>query len=145
MTEKHLVGIIRVPLSAFTYRPGIGREESRAITKRLANVFRKTPCQSHQWENHVKGLIDRPTLEAILATLHCTTEQLRATIPRREFPRVRLNGQILCLDGRHRLAAAKRAFGKGVWWPVKLYYAAPGRLKTPPPPLRRRAPKSCWY
>ena len=136
MAEKYLVGIIKVPLSAFTFQPDVGREESRTIVKRLSNVFRRTRCRSQKWENHVKGLIDRDTFAAVLARLNCTEDQFRSTIHRREFPRVRLDGRILCLDGRHRLAAAKRAFGKGVWWPVKLYHAPPGMFHplTPPHP-----------
>lgn len=95
MAEQYLVGIIKVPLSAFTYQPGVGREESRTIVKKLSNVFRQTRCRSRQWENHVKGLIDGDTLAAVLARLDCTEEQLRVTIYGGNYPRVRLHGQIL--------------------------------------------------
>ena len=79
MAEKYLVGIIKVPLSAFTFQPGVGREESHTIVKRLSNVFRRTRCRSQQWENHVKGLIDRDTFAAVLARLNCTEDQFRST------------------------------------------------------------------
>ncbi|KAI3326657.1 hypothetical protein HD806DRAFT_532293 [Xylariaceae sp. AK1471] len=121
MTNQSLVGIIKVPLCAFTYEPEQGRAESPAIVKRLSDLFRKTRCRPSLWENHVKGRITSQTLEGILATLNFTQEQLHSTIYQGDYPLVHLKKEIICLDGRHRLAAARKVFGDKVWWPVKLY------------------------
>jgi hypothetical protein len=48
--------------------------------------------------------------------------EFRRTVQTRRYPRIRdLRKSILCVDGRQRLAAARREFGKKSWWTAKLY------------------------
>ena len=41
MADEDIVGIIQVPLNAYTYQPGKGRDEDPAIVKHLSDIFKK--------------------------------------------------------------------------------------------------------
>ncbi|KAI1464283.1 uncharacterized protein F4812DRAFT_205785 [Daldinia caldariorum] len=121
MAEENIVGIIQVPLNAYTYQPGKGRDEDPAIVKHLSDIFKREGCKPDLWEHHIKGEIDATTYNRLLIALGLPEEKLRATVQTGQYPRVRLRKRIVCLDGRQRIAAARGEFGRRFWWPVKLY------------------------
>lgn len=41
MLKRYFIGTIKVPLSTFTYKADIGREENLVIIKELINVLRR--------------------------------------------------------------------------------------------------------
>ncbi|KAF3768216.1 hypothetical protein M406DRAFT_75517 [Cryphonectria parasitica EP155] len=122
MIDQYLVGIIQVPLSSIRTEREVGRDEDQKIIKRLSTVFRRTPCRPQKWENHVKGLVDEKTLRSIQSTLGLTYDKLGATVRSGKYPKAHIRDRILCLDGKQRVAAARRIFGKDSWWTVKLYF-----------------------
>ncbi|KAK4107446.1 hypothetical protein N656DRAFT_802634 [Canariomyces notabilis] len=120
MADERIVGIIRVPLNAFTYQPGRGRGQDAAAVRRLSRLFGKD-CRPDKWEHHIKGEINAATYNRVLLALGISEAELRSTIQTGKYPLVPLRRCILCLDGRQRTAAARRRFGKNFYWPVKLY------------------------
>lgn len=127
MAEKYLVGIIQVPLDAFTTEVGVGREEDPRIIKKLSTLFRRTTCRPGRWENHVIGLIDDQTLANIMSVLGMSQSKFRDTVRWATYPKAYLQSCILCLDGKQRIAAARKVFGKMSWWTVRLYYVSEGK------------------
>ncbi|KAI3339064.1 hypothetical protein F4824DRAFT_70186 [Ustulina deusta] len=121
MADEDIVGIIQVPLNAYTYQPGKGRDEDPAIVKHLSDIFKKEGCKPNLWEHHIKGEIDAATYGRLLIALGLSEDNFRSTVQTGKYPRVRLRKRIVCLDGRQRIAAARGKFGKRFWWPVKLY------------------------
>jgi hypothetical protein len=127
MTEKYLVGIIRVPPSAFTFDAAHGRQEHGAITERLIRVFRRSACRQDDQDNYITGCVDESTYKEILSTLHRSPEALRRTVWEGNPPRIALNNRIVCVDGRQRIAAARRLYGSRFWWTVKLFHVPEGK------------------
>ncbi|KAI8626618.1 hypothetical protein F5Y19DRAFT_446352 [Xylariaceae sp. FL1651] len=121
MADEDIVGIIRVPLNAYTYQPGKGRDEDPEIVKHLSDIFKKEGCKPDLWEHHIKGEIDVATYSRLLIALGLSEDSFRSTVQTGKYPRVRLRKRIICLDGRQRIAAARGKFGTRFWWPVKLY------------------------
>ncbi len=121
MADKDIVGIIQVPLNAYTYQPDKGRDEDPAIVKHLSDIFEQEGCDPNLWEHHIKGEIDAATYSKLLTALGLSEDNFRSTLQTGRYPRVRLRKRIICLDGRQRIAAARGKFGKKFWWPVKLY------------------------
>lgn len=121
MADEDIIGIIRVPLNAYTYQPGKGRDKDPAIVKHLSDVFNKEGCNPDQWEHHIKGEVDAATYGRLLIALGLSEDKLRNAAQTGKYPRVRLRKRIVCLDGRQRIAAARGKFSKDFWWPVKLF------------------------
>ncbi|KAH8744768.1 hypothetical protein F5883DRAFT_376209, partial [Diaporthe sp. PMI_573] len=121
MADEDIIGVIQVPLNAYTYQPGKGRDEDPAIVKHLSAVFNKEGCNPDQWEHHIKGEVDAATYSRLLIALGLSEGKFRNTVRTGMYPRVRLRKRIVCLDGRQRIAAARVKFGSKFWWPVKLY------------------------
>lgn len=121
MADEDIIGIIRVPLNAYTYQPEKGRDKDPAIVKHLSGIFRKEGCKPDLWEHHIKGEVDAATYSSLLTSLGLSEDKLRSTAHTGNYPRVRLRKRIVCLDGRQRIAAARGRFGKDFWWPVKLF------------------------
>ena len=117
---EDIVGIIQVPLDAFTYQPGEGRGEDQAVTKLLYDLFEKD-CRPNEWSHHIKGEVDAEIYNGILLALRYSEDELRNTVQTGKYPQLPIRECILCLDGRQRIAAARRRFGTDFWWPVKLY------------------------
>lgn len=131
MAEKYLIGIIQVPLCAFRTESAVERDEDEELVAGLQRVFERTPCEPEDWDNHIKGLVEWPTITDILSTLGFSYPKLRDTIRWAQYPKVYLRGVITCLDGVQRIGAGKECFDENMWWPVKLYYVSKGKsLKT---------------
>jgi len=118
------IGIIQVPIDAFDFIPGVGRELHSPIVDELAHLFQRVRCRPKKWEHHVKGSINFGTYCEILAALKFSRQQLQETARRGPtYHKVSLPPKsIICLNGKHRLAAANREFGKRYFWTVRLYY-----------------------
>ena len=117
---EDIVGIIQVPLDAFTYQPGEGRGQDEAVTKLLYDLFEKD-CRPNEWSHYIKGEVDAEIYNGILLALSYSEDELRNTVQTGKYPQLPIRECILCLDGRQRIAAARRRFGTDFWWPVKLY------------------------
>ncbi len=122
-TRKPL-GIIQVPVNAFEFIPGVGRDLDHGIVDNLVRLFRQVRCRPKKWDHHVEGLIDLRMYYEILFTLNLSRQQFLETAARgRAYPKVRLPPRsIVCLQGKQRLAAAKSRFGGEYFWTVRLYY-----------------------
>ena len=125
-----LVGIVRCPVSLLVPY-GSGRLPQPQGVERLARLFNATKCNPRSERNHIQGIVTTNDLESILATLGTTKGRLADTIQSGNYPFITKH-HIACLDGRHRLAAAKRkpfscwvvkllcVNGKWVDFPLKL-------------------------
>lgn len=118
------IGIIQVPIDAFNFLPGVGRDLHSATVDKLAHLFRRVRCRPKKWEHHVKGLVDFRTYYEILTALNFSRQQLQETVTRGPtYHKVSLPPKsIICIQGKHRLAAASREFGERYFWTVRLYY-----------------------
>ncbi|KAI1207658.1 uncharacterized protein F4807DRAFT_469168 [Annulohypoxylon truncatum] len=121
MVDAEILGVVWVPLNAYTYQPDKGRDEDPVIVNHLSDIFGREGCKPELWEHHIKGEIDAATYSRLLIALGISEAQFRSTAGTGRYPRVRLRKRIVCLDGRQRIAAARGKFGKRFWWPVKLY------------------------
>lgn len=117
---EDIVGIIQVPLDAFTYPPGEGRGEDAAVIKLLYDLFEKD-CRPNEWSHYIKGEVDTEIYNGIVLALSTSEAELRNTVHTGRYPQLPIRECILCLDGRQRIAAARRRFGTDFWWPVKIY------------------------
>lgn len=117
------VGIIQVPIEAFEYLPGVGRDLDHQVVNNLTHLFRRVKCHPKSWVHHVAGLIDVRTYYEILTALTLSRQQFSKTVNKgAEYRRLSLQAKsIICLQGKHRLAAAKKVFGKQYFWTVRLY------------------------
>lgn len=127
MTEKYLVGIIQVPLSAFLEEVVVGRHEDPKIARRLEGIFKREGCESEKASNHIRGLVDFPTIKTILSALGFSYRKLQDTVWRGKYPKACIRGGILCIDGKQRICAARKLFGEHSWWTVRLYCVSKGR------------------
>ncbi len=118
------IGIIQVPVDAFDFPPGVGRDLDSAIVDKLAHLFQRVRCRPKKWEHHVKGLVSLRTYYEILTALNFSSQQLQETVTRGPmYHKVSLPPKsIICLQGKHRLAAASKELGKRYFWTVRLYY-----------------------
>lgn len=72
----------------------------------------------------MEGLVDLRTYYVILTELKLSREQFQKTATRgSKHPKVNLPpNSIVCLQGKHRLAAARKRYGKRFLWTVRIHY-----------------------
>ncbi|KAF2680659.1 hypothetical protein K458DRAFT_311083, partial [Lentithecium fluviatile CBS 122367] len=126
--SRSLLGIARLRLSDLSFQETLRsdehREELDKDTLRLLNVFKLDGCLRFSEENFVDALIedgsfcealiraglDRPTFKKV--TTQCSP---------REIPSLQVLQPVECLNGMHRIQAAKRFLDRNdQWWIVRL-------------------------
>ncbi|KAK0702714.1 hypothetical protein B0H67DRAFT_558329 [Lasiosphaeris hirsuta] len=115
---------LEVPIDVFDFPSSVGRELHSPTVNKLRRLFQKVRCRPKKWEHHVKGLVNYRTYCEILTALRLTRQQFEETAKRGvKYHKVLLPAKsIVCLKGKHRLAAASREFGSHYFWTVQLYY-----------------------
>lgn len=113
---------------------GFGLVDPKNVA-RLIEVFRTEGCQRRQKENFVTALVGRQQLDDALlhsSVQHCELKNADEP-PRLAFP---ATAPVLCIHGRHRLAAAEE-FLEPIdrWWTAELYFQ--GRFCMP-------SYRRCW-
>jgi uncharacterized protein YnzC (UPF0291/DUF896 family) len=92
--------------------------------RRLKQIFTFQGCLRLKPENHVQALISEAQLQHALQSSQRTEDQIRqqpreVTPVELSFP---LDFELVCLNGQHRIAAAKELlFSRDRWWCVDLY------------------------
>lgn len=121
-----LLGFARVPNSAFIFNE-LTRGEDKDAIRRLDRVYRRTGCRPDDEGNCVIGVVDTKALRKICSAIGVSDDGVRRKLRSQPPPRIDLRRCIICVDGRQRVAAAKRRYGtRAPWWTVKLYFAPRG-------------------
>jgi hypothetical protein len=127
--NKQYLGTARIDLSCLQafieddFRPNQPRDDrsEKMRVKRLVRIFAFEGCLRLEPEHHVDALISQSELNEALKLSSKTPDDLRSKgiPPKLDF---RPSKQLKCLNGRHRLKAAKKVLEKGDdWWVVDLY------------------------
>jgi hypothetical protein len=119
------IAIIKVGLESLEFWDG--REVDQSIVRNLVEIFQKSPygCDREHDLHVIKGHVDPNDLDHILELSNLTLEDLQTSLDSQGFrPRIETgNLKIRCLDGRHRVEAAKCfLIPSDLWWTVKLYF-----------------------
>ena len=86
---------------------------------RLMQIFKLEGCKRLEPEHHIPALIEETVLEQSLVQSGLQLGSLRDIPPVLELPD---NYRLVCLHGKHRIAAANRFLLPGnKWWTVDLY------------------------
>lgn len=99
--------------------------ESELNHKRLMNLrrtFRANKVDQYRYENHVEVVISPEDLQSVLDQHNLTLGGFRKQSPS-EYPELNFSGrQLRCLQGRHRIVAARRFLPPWKrWWIVDFY------------------------
>ena len=127
-------GLARVHLKTldFQYALSTGhRDVSDRIVHRLLDVFRLEGCKRSEVRNFVKAKVDQEELDAALASQELDLPQKPPedweAIPILALP------SLDCLNGLHRVLAARQHLdGNDQWWVAKLYTSGRPFLTLPP-------------
>ena len=128
--EDHLFGVARIDLDKLHFDEAIPnghREKSKKIQAKLLNVFELEGCQRTEQEHFVDALITRQCLSDALVAHGKTIETFRESCnlshkTLRDVIWLKPIESLRCLNGLHRIAAAKRFLNKNdKWWTVRLY------------------------
>ncbi|KAL8788265.1 MAG: hypothetical protein Q9213_001785 [Squamulea squamosa] len=116
-------GSIGCPLRKlrFESQPKNPRQLDAKNIDRILTVFELQGCLRLEPENHIPALVSPATLSAIVKEL---PEGQRVLVPSVDKPPILsdIPCDLVCLNGQHRVEAAKRFLGAGdKWWIVDLY------------------------
>jgi hypothetical protein len=119
------IAIVKVGLNSLEFCDG--REVDKKIVGNLVEIFEKSRygCDREHDSHVIKGHIDPNDLNRILALSNLTLEDLQRSLVSHSYrPRIETgNLKIRCLDGQHRVEAAKSfLLPSDLWWTVKLYF-----------------------
>jgi hypothetical protein len=128
MKSEFFIGIARIHLDKLSFHDALSKQhraESEKATARLLSVFQLEGCQRLEENNFIDALISEGRLDSALATAGVTREQFRGeAILRTADEALELHPEhdIQCLNGLHRILAAKKFLDNNdQWWTVKLY------------------------
>lgn len=89
---------------------------------RLFNIFKIEGCKRYERMNHVLVLIEHHDLKRTLRANNISSTQIKREDP--PFIKLSDNFSLVCLHGRHRLAAAKLFLKpREQWWVVDVFRA----------------------
>jgi hypothetical protein len=125
-----LLGVARIDLKRLEFKVALRknhRAESLKSKRRLLEVFELEGCRRLEEENFVEALITNDTLENALHRSGLSegsfkVNSLAAIQGVGSIPKLDLDCAIQCLNGMHRVSAAKQYLDNNdQWWVVKLY------------------------
>jgi hypothetical protein len=127
---KSFAGIARIHLEQLSFDTALRREHrtlsEKAVT-RLQSVFDLEGCRRLEEDNYVEGLISRECLESAITQAGTNLESFKKSSNRPphdvdDVLCLEINRSIQCLNGMHRIFAARRHLDNNDrWWVVKLY------------------------
>ena len=120
--REHFLGSAKIFLEHLHFQKDKGEYNlDQKNVARLQKVFELEGCLRLNPEHHVPVLIDLETLEQSLDQSQIRRGELFTSVipPELILPR---NHVVLCLHGRHRIAAARNLLlASDRWWTVDLY------------------------
>jgi hypothetical protein len=121
--DKYLVGRVRVPLPSITFQDEVeARLFDIPIVENPIKLFAKgRRCKKDKLQNHISAIISPIELDVILYTSGLTRDDLRDSLVVGVYPTVSTLSKIYCLNGRHRIEAAKDLPAHESLWTVALY------------------------
>lgn len=132
----HLVGIVRVPVdnlrfvSPHSHTGSLEHPENSKTTARLVKVFRETGWEPSDSKHQIFGIINPSTFNALLRYSSLSRDGFRQTILSGQYPLVNGDFEVLCVEGRRRVAAAQALLGREAWWTIKLHCISQGIMST---------------
>ena len=132
LKASHFRGCARVRLDNLRIDPDNTLPIDHKNVERLVEVFGREDCQRGEPENHVQVLIEPDLLQRALAASSLLPQDLHE-LGRIEDLQLDTD-EVVVLQGRHRLLAAKKVlFNTDRWWIADLYdtgklNGSPGRV-----------------
>lgn len=126
----YLFGVARIDLNKLRFDDAIPnghRESSKKIQVKLLNIFKLEGCQRMEQEHFVDALITQECLSDALVSHGKTIEAFKESCnlsygSLHDVIWLKPTEPLRCLNGLHRIAAAKRFLNKNDrWWTVRLY------------------------
>ena len=119
---QHFLGTARVPIGKleFPQVPSLCREMNEKNVARLLHIFKLEGCLRLEAENHVSAIIDPALSTNAVLKSGLDVNTLSKSSEPRLLPNPDFN--VACLNGRHRVAAARRFLDPyDDWWTVDFY------------------------
>jgi hypothetical protein len=118
-------GIVRAPLHALKFGHGIVAARHRDLSYenviRLQKIYEQVGCSRLQEENFINAVIEDDDLTVALSLHGMSLDDMRSLQWPRDAPTLHLDN-IQCLDGMHRIEAARRFLNENdKWWIVRLF------------------------
>src|SRR5438045_1384574 len=115
-------GSARVPIQNLIFSNGC-RELSQSNVHRLVDIFYTQDCLRCDWENRINVVISKSELAIVLEASHLTSKELLIHRDDDEPPLLIVPDgiQFTCLEGRHRIEAARRFLFDDAWWTVNIH------------------------
>lgn len=118
------VGVVCVPIVNLKFTAPdrqLARLEKSGDVLKLVDIFRETGFNPSRPAIQIFGIVSPPTFQSILSCSRLSQDRLFQTILDDEFPTIRGNFNILCVEGRRRIEAARLFLGNDAWWTFKLH------------------------
>lgn len=117
--DRHFHGYARVKLENVDFDSG--RELDDRKVKRLLGIFKKQGCERKKTTNAISVLVAKGALGNVLTQQNSSGSGVHFIVPAL-LPH--LNVKVLCLQGKHRICAARK-FLKNAdrWWTAKVFDA----------------------
>ena len=117
--DCHFQGYARVKLEDIDFNSG--RELDGQNVKRLVGIFKLQGCVRENTANAISVLVERGALGNVRTQQGSPSSAVHSIIPTR-LPY--LNTKVLCLQGKHRICAARKFLHHtNRWWTVKVFDA----------------------
>ncbi|KAF2259650.1 hypothetical protein CC78DRAFT_410437, partial [Lojkania enalia] len=124
-------GIARLELDdldfGFALRQKEHREKSKRAQAHLLDVFALGGCRREEEENFIDAIVETSVFESAVESAGLCKETFKAITSEAklrpsELPKLRISRPVDCLNGLHRVAAAKNFLDRNDrWWIVRLY------------------------
>lgn len=132
--EKYLVGVVRVPAANLIFPPVQGstngataRLEKASDITRLVQIFRDTGFDPSRTTNQIFGIIQPRDLKKLQQSAQVSAESLLESAMTGRIPLIVGDYEVLCLEGRRRVEAAKMLLARDAWWTIRLHSAPDGK------------------
>lgn len=115
--DRHFQGYARVKLDNIDFDSG--RDLDDRNVNRLIDIFKSQGCKRESTANAISVLVQRSAIEEALARQGSSSLAVHSIVPA-QLPY--LNAKVLCLQGKHRIHAARKVLPYGDWWwTVKIF------------------------
>ena len=117
--DRHFQGYARVKLENIDFDSG--RDLDDQNMNRLVGIFKLQGCKRESTANAISVLVERSVIGKEHAQQGSSSSAVHSIIPAR-LPF--LDAKVLCLQGKHRIYAARKFLPYGDWWwTVKIFDA----------------------